>query len=500
MREISPTAGLDKKLAKSRTHTHIHARRATATPGTAAPKCKYQSTNIRPIHVRPVYELTTTLISTAAFTTTTTTTPNTPPAYSHAPGEGLPSEGIQAAQSLHPTPPPRTHTFSMPGVPNLSLVEGSFEELALELATYLDGLKGEGSTVAADITPSLADAEKPSQQTDKDAVLKKLVIASAALNGAPERELQAAYNLLIHLISQVEEPERYLPPVCKNLSSPITSSPQNGTGIALGVLSTLFNAIQPDEDTRYHVLLPIIELVKTSGRSGTYDTLAPQLTNLDAWLEEWEMEPDEPSALSRTKPHHQKHDLTALDSIQALRKSDEAWGELLEIFSGQLYEDLQEFKEANTSFLSSNGLNEDTLDRKMRLLTLTSLAAQSSSDTRTLPYSRIAKALNIPSEDVEMWVIDCIRCGLVEGKLSQQKGEFLIHRCTHRAFGEKQWREVASRLETWRTSLVNVLNVIRSQKEDFIRKKEAELAGPEVRSGQNYRPDRRQRNAPFDGS
>ncbi|KAI7283986.1 PCI-domain-containing protein, partial [Hortaea werneckii] len=307
----------------------------------------------------------------------------------------------------------------MPGVPNLSLVEGSFEELALELATYLDGLKGEGSTVAADITPSLADAEKPSQQTDKDAVLKKLVIASAALNGAPERELQAAYNLLIHLISQVEEPERYLPPVCKNLSSPITSSPQNGTGIALGVLSTLFNAIQPDEDTRYHVLLPIIELVKTSGRSGTYDTLAPQLTNLDAWLEEWEMEPDEcrklylavsqaAGAANRTEDSYiyllkalrtlqdkaaspearelslralktalqaEKHfdfqDLTALDSIQALRKSDEAWGELLEIFSGQLYEDLQEFKEANTSFLSSNGLNEDTLDRKMRLLTLT---------------------------------------------------------------------------------------------------------------------------------
>ncbi|KAI6914394.1 hypothetical protein D0869_08770 [Hortaea werneckii] len=434
----------------------------------------------------------------------------------------------------------------MPGVPNLSLVEGSFEELALELASYLDGLKGEGSTVAAEITPSLADAEKPSQQTDKDAVLKKLVIASAALNGAPERELQAAYNLLIHLISQVEEPERYLPPVCKNLSSPITSSPQNGTGIALGVLGTLFNAIQPDEDTRYHVLLPIIELVKTSGRSGTYDTLAPQLTNLDAWLEEWEMEPDECRKLylavsqaagvaNRTEDSYiyllkalrtlqdqaaspeardlslralktalqaEKHfdfqDLTALDSIQALRKSDEAWGELLEIFSGQLYEDLQEFKEANPSFLSSNSLNEDTLDRKMRLLTLTSLAAQSSSDTRTLPYSRIAKALNIPSEDVEMWVIDCIRCGLVEGKLSQQKGEFLIHRCTHRAFGEKQWREVASRLETWRTSLVNVLNVIRSQKEDFIREKEAELAGPEVRSGQNYRPDRRQRNAPVE--
>jgi translation initiation factor 3 subunit M len=94
-----------------------------------------------------------------------------------------------------------------------------------------------------------------------------------------------------------------------------------------------------------------------------------------------------------------------------------------------------------------------------------------------------------------MWVIDSIRSGLVEGKLSQQKQEFLIHRSTYRVFGENQWREVASRLETWKSSLVNVLAVIRTQKEEFIREKEAELNGSGMQSGQGYRPDRRQRNA-----
>ena len=145
----------------------------------------------------------------------------------------------------------------MPGLPKLSLVEGAFEELALELATYLDGLKGEGSNVASEIQPLLADIEQPeqSQQTDKDAVLKKLVTASSVLNTAPERELQAAYNLLIHLVSQAENPNKYLPPICKNLSAPITSSPLNGTGIALGILGTLFNTIPANDDTRYNVLL-----------------------------------------------------------------------------------------------------------------------------------------------------------------------------------------------------------------------------------------------------
>jgi translation initiation factor 3 subunit M len=428
----------------------------------------------------------------------------------------------------------------MPGMPKLSLVEGPFEELAGELATYLDTIKAEGSTVAADITPLLADPEKPEQQTNKDAVLKKLVSSSSVLNSAPERELQAAYNLLIHLISQAPEPDKYLPPVCKFLTSPITSSSHNGTGIALGILGTIFNTIPPNDDTRYHVLLAIIDVIKGSGN---YETLQPQLKSLDPWIQEWELdseearklylavsnaasaagEPDDSyiyllkalrtlqddassaeardlslkalKASFQNDKHFDFQDLTALDSVQALRKSDPVWSELLELFSSENYDDLQDFKESNPSFCSDSGLDEEVLDRKMRLLTLASLAAQAS-QTRTLPYSTIAKALNVPSEDVEVWVIDSIRSGLVEGKLSQQKQEFLIHRSTYRVFGENQWREVASRLETWKSSLVNVLAVIRSQKEEFVREKEVEMNGSANQGGQGYRQDRRQRNQP----
>lgn len=428
----------------------------------------------------------------------------------------------------------------MPGMPKLSLVEGPFEELASELATYLDSIKGEGSTLVSDITPLLADTEKQQegQQTEKDAVLKKLVTASSALNSAPERELQAAYNLLIHLISQSEDPDTYLPPVCRNLASPITSSPHNGAGIALGILGTVFNTIQPDDETRYHVLLSIVEVIRTSGN---YETLRPQLANLDSWVTEWELEPKEKrklylavsdaaaatrepdesylyllkalrtlqddassqeardlsikaltSALQNEK-HFDFEDLTALDSVTALRKSDQTWYELLELFSSENYDEFLEFKESNATFLADNKLSDDVLTRKMRLLTLASLAAHAS-QTRTLSYNTISTALHIPAADVEIWVIDSIRSGLVEGKLSQQKQEFLIHRSTYRVFGDNQWREVASRLETWKGSLRNVLQVIRSQKEEFVREKEAEING--VQSGQGYRPDRRQRNAP----
>lgn len=430
----------------------------------------------------------------------------------------------------------------MPGIPKLSLVEGAFEELSLELAGYLDNAKGEGSKLADEITPLLADSEKSDRpaETDRVAVLKKLVGASSILNGAPERELQAAYNLLIHLISQVEEPDIFIARICSYMTAPITSSPQNGTGIALGILSTLFNTLQSDDSVRYNVLLATIDVIKNSGN---WDTLQPQLRNVDKWAVEWELEDkelrqlylaisdaaasakeleqsyyyllkalktiqedassDEASKLSiralKLALHNEKHfdfqDLTALDSIQALRTSDQTWAELLELFVREDFEEFQDFKEANDSFLPDNGLNEDILNKKMRQLTLASLAAHNA-QTRTLPYAQIAKKLNVPTEDVEMWVIDCIRSGLIEGKLSQQKQEFLIHRSTYRVFSETQWREVASRLETWRSSLTNVLAVIRQQKEEFIKEKEAEVSGQGFQNGQNYRPNMRQRNAP----
>jgi len=64
-----------------------------------------------------------------------------------------------------------------------------------------------------------------------------------------------------------------------------------------------------------------------------------------------------------------------------------------------------------------------------------------------------------------MWVIDVIRAGLVEGKLSQLNKQFLIHRCTYRTFGKHQWEEVGSRLETWKVSLKNVLEVVKAARE-----------------------------------
>lgn len=347
------------------------------------------------------------------------------------------------------------------------------------------------------------------------------------------------------MIRQAPSPDIFFSRLCQNLSQPITSSPNNSTDLALNVLTTIFNILPSDQDSRYHVLLATLKIIRSYA---TFEQLQPQLENLDVWLATWEMEKDESRKLYlaisdvakdaseagasykymlkalrtlqdgddarsdeartltlKTLRHSLNspttfdfQDLTALDSIQALRESEPLWYELLEIFSTETMEEYADFLEANPDFLDSDktDLNADQLERKIRLLTLTSLAA-SASQSRTLPYAHISKALRVNPADVEMWAIDVIRAGLVEGKLSQSQQQFLIHRATYRVFGEHQWREVASRLDMWRESLTSVLRVIRDQKEQFVRDKEQELRDAEQTSkGTGYRPNRQQRNAP----
>jgi translation initiation factor 3 subunit M len=72
----------------------------------------------------------------------------------------------------------------MPGPNTTMLIEGSFEELAEELAQYIDGLKKAGGDETSSIQSESAALLKDNK---KDEVLKKLVMGSQTLNQAPEK-------------------------------------------------------------------------------------------------------------------------------------------------------------------------------------------------------------------------------------------------------------------------------------------------------------------------
>ena len=312
----------------------------------------------------------------------------------------------------------------------------------------------------------------------------------------------------------------FLSRVCTYLAKPITSSPQYGPSLAISILSTVFNTLAPSDSSRYHVLLALIAVIRQSSSIYTFEALKPQLTNqLPNWLAAWELSEEDAQklhlavaetaqaagddelaqthvlealqtipadkasskearelairALSAALKHPAIFDftsLTASDAVQALRSSDSTLFELLEIFTSDTLDAYEAFVSATPLSSISGGVLADAgdaLQDKLRLLTLTSLAA--STPSRSLPYATIASALRVPAEDVEKWVIDTIRAGLVEGKLSQLRQEFLVHRATYRVFGEKQWAEVQGRLMVWRRSLEGVLGVIRNERERFVR-------------------------------
>ena len=92
---------------------------------------------------------------------------------------------------LAPAPPPLhtphakfAATTTMPGAKTTLLIEGSFDELTDEFAQYIDSLKKSQGDDSAALQAETAELLKDNK---KDEVLKKLVVASQALNQAPEK-------------------------------------------------------------------------------------------------------------------------------------------------------------------------------------------------------------------------------------------------------------------------------------------------------------------------
>ncbi|KAE8223440.1 hypothetical protein CF319_g3518 [Tilletia indica] len=167
---------------------------------------------------------------------------------------------------------------------------------------------------------------------------------------------------------------------------------------------------------------------------------------------------------------------------------------------GQRFES---WKAKNGGLLSKIGVQEAVLVRKIRLLDIASLCAaqvysdtaaaaaaaaaaavaaqqQPTEDTKSpaeVAYSLIASSAlpTEPAEDVETWVIDVIRAGLVSGKLSQVNEVFRVYRVSsviplvefsasqkggEGVFSRKQWEVLEVKLGAWRESISRMLDTL----------------------------------------
>jgi translation initiation factor 3 subunit M len=108
---------------------------------------------------------------------------------------------------------------------------------------------------------------------------------------------------------------------------------------------------------------------------------------------------------------------TDMQCFQHLKSKPDTAGllELCELFSSGTLDQYSAFVAKNGGVFSKLGVNEEECLRKMRLLTICTVG----DGVQEVPYSTIQKALNMPEDQVERWVIKAISAKLVDAKMDQ---------------------------------------------------------------------------------
>ncbi|ORY82499.1 hypothetical protein BCR37DRAFT_398481, partial [Protomyces lactucae-debilis] len=366
------------------------------------------------------------------------------------------------------------------------VVDGSFEEQIDELAQYIDSIAEGESKLQEQIEACL-------QKDDKEAAIKAAVDAGSAINNAAEKDFEPSYNLLLYILLQADEPQTLLP----TLLSSLTQARSHSVVQVYKILWTVFNVVpQPAKLDAFKALLQF------SQAQGLQDTLLPKVAKqVGGWLSEWSASPQQAKEIyqllgalaSKQQPEATPNKADFLvKACEQQAEADEALatetvvaclnepsrlmlndvlvlppvrqlkGEplyaLLSLLTTGNCAEYKQFLQENKSLLSQYELNAEVLESKFKLLTLASLAA--AQNNRKLRYADIASALDIAESEVEVWVIDAIRAGVVEGKLSQTSETFLVHRATMRVFEHEQWEEVSAKLASWRESLQGIMELV----------------------------------------
>jgi len=133
---------------------------------------------------------------------------------------------------------------------------------------------------------------------------------------------------------------------------------------------------------------------------------------------------------------------------------------LLKIFVGENFEAYKAFISANADYLKSIGLKEEECTVKMRLLSLATLGAAN----QEIPYSLIAKTLQLDESEVENWVITAMSEEVLDAKMDQLRKVVTISRCLQRVFTKAQWKQLSDNLANWRNNTKNILKTIQETK------------------------------------
>ncbi|THV08227.1 PCI-domain-containing protein [Dendrothele bispora CBS 962.96] len=384
--------------------------------------------------------------------------------------------------------------------------EGTFQEQIQELVNYVVRTRSEEER-AAFIRP-FQDAMKKEdgkKSLDEDEERKKKVISMVlsevkGFGDGNEKEIEGFFNLIYaHLFSLFPPNSPKAKQHLDALLRTISSAPSEQSFIKYRILSNLFNTIPRTSPLRLSVYNTLLSIAVSRDE---IDTLSLNRADVEKWLKEWEISPEDKSAflknivdayaklgqsatsyeytLSYIRSLPPDSDAAHVASVDAIATSlrlpfifnfdplfkldavvalkDHELFSLLQVFLNDGLSEFTAWDQAHSGILAKYNLDKAQLEHKIRLLTLASLGFKHVG--QNLPYSKIAETLQVDVSEVEKWVIDVIRTGLLSGKLSQTKQTLHIIRSTARAFEREQWEVLEKRLLAWKSGLSGVLEVV----------------------------------------
>lgn len=371
--------------------------------------------------------------------------------------------------------------------------DANINEQLLDLVTYTGTLIGDAST--------FLERCKANIESKQDIKVMDELISHSHLFYKGGKDVESVLNSISRLIC-IFSPEQAAALVLR-LSSALVSVEVSGHEMTrLKVLGTLFNNLPADSPSRFNTFLNLLSLVARSPRS--VSVILAELPKIDSWLRDWALQVDQTrqlfkklhevlKACRQSKLSMQflvkyiatfagsapedfsviKNDTVALISqalidpetfdfsnildlraVQQL-KNEKIYEALSVVVAGNLANYLS-FQQANAAELNALGLSGEDLSRKVRLLTLSALCASNSE----VSYSKIASTLLVDEVDVEAWIIDVIRVGLVEAKVDQVGCKVVISRSTHSKFDRAEWETLRTRLQRWSKHIDEVQKVL----------------------------------------
>ncbi|WFD32990.1 hypothetical protein MSPP1_004047 [Malassezia sp. CBS 17886] len=344
------------------------------------------------------------------------------------------------------------------------------------------------------------------------ALVSKLVHATPGIVEGTDREVEGLFNLLLALVFQHfadDEAARagLLEHMAVSVGDIESATAAERSVVRYRILANIFNMLPASAALRLRVFRVLLAL---AAANGDMDFLQAALASLPTWLAQWDVSAEEKNAClsnvvaalhspecgpeyvsqayqynllylryisgETALPTATRHaaaeraiadvlrlpklfELEDMIHVQVVRDLDGTpIHRLLHIFVQGTRRDLEVWLVSEQSTCERLALQRDELIRKMRLLDLASLCARSVS--AEVSYASIADTLGVPLDDVESWVIDVIRAGLVSGRLSQVKQSFRVYRSTHRAFEKEQWAALEKRLTEWQSSIQSLVKTM----------------------------------------